>query len=301
MLRRIRRQHADGIDKIVTVGLKAKPLLLEAHDKIRRPNHGVVPIAPRHCSGMRVFAEDPRFTVAEAAANASHQTDRQILLNQDRPLLDVNLDVSADVFRSDLLCPSPNNVWLKPERCHVLGQGAARVGATHLECGGCQKTKRRFRPDIRMRKPVALLGPDRHHNKIVGEPKAGPLARNDHGEPGQHARCTIEVAAHRDGIEVRADDDRARLSRRSRQLDVQVSRCVDRCLQPDFPCLGRHEVMSELLTISVGGTDTPSVSAVSLLRISNKRSASPISGSGIDLECGSRSATLPLTPARAHG
>ena len=54
----------------------------------------------RHRAGMRIFADHPRLAIAEAAANAGDQRDRLILLDQDRSLLDMHLDIGADVART---------------------------------------------------------------------------------------------------------------------------------------------------------------------------------------------------------
>ncbi len=94
---------------------------------------------------------------------------------------------------------------------YVFGQCPIGVDAAHVERAIRQRAECAAAADVGDLEPDALLGADTHHGEVAIQRDAGVLQSGDGDEPRHHAGGAVEVAAVRDRIEMRADDDSLRL------------------------------------------------------------------------------------------
>ena len=133
----------------------------------------------------------------------------------------------------------------------MLGQRAAGVGAPDLERVRRQKPERSLRADVGIGKPSALLGADAHHRNILRRHETGALPRCHDGHAGDYTGSTVEIAALRHRVEMRGNQKRPGAGVAALQRQVEVSGDIAGYVEPRLAADRRHQVMSELLAITV--------------------------------------------------
>src|SRR6202020_1256792 len=81
------------------------------------------------------------------------------------------------------------------------------VDAPHIKRAIRQHAECAAAADIGDLEPNALLGANAHHCKVAIQLDARALEGCDRDKPGHHTCRAVKVAAMRDGVEMRTDDD----------------------------------------------------------------------------------------------
>jgi hypothetical protein len=185
---------------------------------------------------------------------AGDDADRQALLHQHRPLLDMQLEEALDPRRIELLLARPDALGRKARFGHVLRQRAAGVGPPAVvERVGLEQAEGGAAADIGRGKPRQLLGAHAHHRDVVRRlpVRHGPARQHRHA--GDDARRAVVVAALRHRIEVRAGHDRGQAAVAPGQSQVEIAGASIRFSSPsDWP-MALHQLVRHLLAVAVGG------------------------------------------------
>ena len=179
-----------------------------AHQRVLAPVHG-------RCAGVGFGASHRDFEPALALGAGDH-ADRLFLGLEDRPLLDMRLEVGLDrapaAFRFALVADARQ---LRAEGVAI--RVLAAVGPVQVE-----DTREDARGDHGRGEAGALfVGPDHRLDRCLGL-DAVVVEGSDHLEPGEHAVDAVELAAGRLGVQVRAGHDRRqrRVAARAAREDI---------------------------------------------------------------------------------
>ena len=175
------------------------------------------------------------------------------LLDQHRSLLDMELEETADALGRELRLAGADAIRREARLGHVLGQGAAGIGApAAVQRLGLEQSERRAAADIRRGKPRQLLGPHAHHGDVALRRAPRPPPARQHRHAGHDAGGAVIVAALRHRIEMRAGHDRRQRPVASRQGEVEIARRVEPLLERQVAADAAHQVVRHLLAFAVG-------------------------------------------------
>ena len=147
-----------GYDKIAPAFQQCSPVPVEMGDQLGGGEHGIAAQPARHGAGMPGFADTFDHAMANIAANAGHDPDRQVARHQHRALLDVQFQPGRDAARRRAVARpcamrSTSAPTLRMQSINgrpVTACGAARSSAR-------QPAEQRARPDIGLAEPGAFL------------------------------------------------------------------------------------------------------------------------------------------------
>ena len=171
-------------------------------DHARRTDQRVAPPRHRRRPGMRLLAGD-RDLVPALALGAGHHADRHARRFEDRPLLDMRLEIGGDRPAADRLGTGEAD----PRELGAEGD-AGQIVRPRQTLGELEDAGEHPRADHRRRKARALLvGPGDDLDRRLG--LVAEIVQGAHEfEPGHHAIGAVELAAGRLGVEMAAGHDR---------------------------------------------------------------------------------------------
>ena len=169
----------------------------------------IVPQRHRHRAGMAGHATD-RDPKACRSGNRGDDPERQAALQQHRPLLDVNFEITAQRFRPARQRADRRQIGslVLQERRQTDAVGVATLQYRRVETAGDGGAA-----EIGRGKSHAFLLGKADHIEMEGQVSSGMAQMLGDDEPGQDTEASVEPAGIDHGIVVRADDQRFRASR----------------------------------------------------------------------------------------
>ena len=171
-------------------------------DHPRRADQRVPAARHRRRPGMRLLAGDPDLVPA-LALRAGDDADRVAVGFEDRPLLDMRLEIGGDLaaaHRCGAGEADPRQFGAERDAAQIVGPAETVVEVEHAG--------ERARAEHRRRKPRAfLVGPGDDLDRRLGL-VAEIVEAADDFEPGQHPIGAVELAAGRLGVEMAAGQHR---------------------------------------------------------------------------------------------
>ena len=156
----------------------------------------------RHSTGVPGDAlnDDPK---ARRAGDRRHDSDRKVVLQQYRSLLDMDFQIAAQCFRRRA------SFWIVVEIDAFLAQDRGETDIAHItprQCAFVEAAGDGAAAEIGRGKPHAFLLGKSDHLEMEGQALAGlfKMLRND--EPGQNAKPAVEVAGIGDGVVMRSNN-----------------------------------------------------------------------------------------------
>ncbi len=173
------------------------------HD-LRRRRRGVTAQPHRHRAGMSGLPGDGH-AVADGAGDRGDDAERQPLLQQHRPLLDVDLEIAGQILRPARQRRDRFRIeaGLVNGIRHALAGGIAPLQHPHVEAPGNGAAA-----DIVRGEAHALLLGKADHVDMKREPAPCPVELFHRHQAGQNAEPTVIVARVEHGVVVRAQDQR---------------------------------------------------------------------------------------------
>ncbi len=188
---------------------------------------------------MAGFAVAGDRAVADIAANTRDSGCRNVLADQERPLLDVKFEIGLDtadihqrLLRLDIFDRQADISHMRFERAAI-----ALVGFFKLAL--CKRSRQHFRADIARAEPGAFLAAHGEHMHRLF--KAAPLAPSPDqaNEPRDNTGEPVEVSAERHAVHMGADDDETFGIAILRKREKRVTACI----VPDRQPLGLRHIL----------------------------------------------------------
>ena len=199
----------------------ASPKRIKRHGELGPGGRGVAAKPPGQAD-MIVPAFDPRVGVAEIARDAGADRDRAPGLDQAWRLFDVQFEIGADARRIEMAGAGAQGIGVAAALGDMVSQGAAGIDAADVQGTVGQRAQAAAAADVGDLEPDAFLGADAHHDDVALGLQIQRAQRRHGDQSGEDAGGTVEVAAMRHGIEMRADDQGRRRAVAARQGHVKV-------------------------------------------------------------------------------
>ena len=225
-----------GGDHQVLAGVEAAaPVVVERGEQPGGGEDGVAALRARHGPGMSGLAHAADPAVADVAADARDHGRRHVVLDQHRPLFDMQLDVAGDRRGVDQPAPAGDRGDVGSGPRHRLAERAAPFAVARREVVLRQPAEQSARADAGAPVPSAFLAAQRERLDVEHRPGAG-LAHPDHRQqPGDDAGRAVVIAALGDRVEMRPAGQERRLVGAAGQRDRHVGGRVGGDLQAVAP------------------------------------------------------------------
>ena len=198
--------HDAGRDHDVASALQqGAPVPVEMRDQLGGGEHRVVAQPARHRAGMPGLADALDHAVADIAANAGDDADRQFARDQHRALLDVQFDPGGEPLRHRAAArPLPRDRRRRRRRACIPSSVSPVSVLGAARSAGVRRPNSAREPDIGLAEARAFLAaqPVELDGAARLEAVAGKAAQDR--KAGDHAGRAVEIAALRHRIEMRA-------------------------------------------------------------------------------------------------
>src|SRR5712671_5273187 len=208
---------------------------IDAVDDARAAEHRVFAAVHRRGAGVALAAGDRHLEPADAL-DALHDADGLAFGLEDRPLLDMRLEIGAELAPAGLLRAEIADA---PE---LLAHGLAVEVGTAVAVGLVEHAGEHARADHgRGEAGAFLVGPHDDLDRRVGL-VAAIVERADDLEPSEHAIDAVEAAAGRLRVEVAAGDHRRELAAPAGAAGEDVAHAVDGDGAAGLPAPAHEEI-----------------------------------------------------------
>src|ERR1700680_922858 len=124
-------------------------------------------------AGMTILADAAGVAKSLAAADTGHHRGGQLLRHQGRPLLNVQLQVGADLRRIEQSPPLANRLRIEAAFYQSGLEAAAVVRSRYGEARRVEQPECAAAPEIRNVEPGGLLGANPHDRDITADSDSG--------------------------------------------------------------------------------------------------------------------------------
>ena len=196
-------RHGQAADSADQRG-RGRAALLDIKHDLGSSSSSITAHRHRHRAGVAGDAVD-RDAVADGPGDRGDDADRQVLLQQHRPLLDMHLEIAQH-----LLGPPRQRteiVGVEAGLVDHIGDALAVCVPPHQH-GGVEASDHGARADIVRGEAHALLFGKADHVEMERQAPAAAVELFDHHEAGEDAEPAVVVSAIDHGVVVRADDQR---------------------------------------------------------------------------------------------
>src|SRR5262245_57495745 len=147
--------------------------------------------------------------VANVSADTRHDCDGPLARDQHRPLFDVQLEIGSRAVDVEEALAAAHALDLNTGTGHRFGKRARIASMTQIEIFAGELAEQSAGAHVSLAEPRALLAAQAEHPDRPGRLRALAPEVDQAQQAGDDAGESVEVAALRDGVQMRADIDRS--------------------------------------------------------------------------------------------
>ena len=176
----------------------------------------------------------------------------ELLRFQHRPLLDMDLDEGGNRLRLQVALAAKERRRVAAGFGQMFPERAAVIRPAHVEGRGVEPAEGGMGADIGAVEPGGFLGPDGHDGDVAAWLKAIHAQARERRESGHNPGGAVEVAALRNRIHMRADDQPRQRAVSARQRHIEVEGRIG--LDFEAEALGRaaRQAMGKCFALAIG-------------------------------------------------